>query len=460
MRSERRLYPVLACAAGLFWGCSSDNYTSGEQSAEGGLSDDGSESNGHDAGGRSEQAGSDGPGPARVDNGSGGSGQAGGGASAPVDNGSGGSGQVGGSASVPVDNGSGGSSQAGGAAPTRLDGGLFSDPFVDCVALTETAANTRGPADVLIAIDNTPSMYNEIEELRANMNRFSEMVGRGGLDLHIVLISCFTEQCLRQRNWHTICIDPPLGVAGACSELGNLDDSNLPGFLHVDETVESRKALQSIADTSPLWSAMIRDDAAKHVVVVSDDGDDWTAEQFTTALTDREPRFRDYQFHGIFSYLSKEAACDISSSEPCCTYAAPGGDGITYRELVRARGGVSGDLCLQDFDPVFDELAGQVIASARLNCEWEIPNPPQTQQTLDARLVNVEYTDGSGQRFLIGRVSGSDDCNQVQHAWYYDDASRPTTIHVCHQTCDWIQGQIGAEINIQFGCESVWAPIE
>lgn len=346
----------------------------------------------------------------------------------------------------------------GGDSIQRTDGGSYSDEFMQCTSVWETARNTRGPADLVLAIDNTPSMYNEIEEVRANMNRFSQMVAEEGLDLHIVLISCYTLDCLRQDNWHTICIDPPVGAADACQESGDhLDDSLPPEYLHVDSSVESTKGLESIVDTHADWGHMIRDGAAKHVVMVSDDNDDWSAAQFNTALLALDSRLAGYQFHGIFAYLSKEDACAIGDSEPCCIYAAPGGEGVVYKELVQMTGGVSGDMCLQDFDPVFGELASAVIESARLNCEWAIPEPPLDLE-LDYELVNVEYSDGAGNTFLIGRISSPDKCSQVQHAWYYDDPDQPAFIRICPQTCDWIQGNPGATIRLQFGCETMWVP--
>lgn len=346
----------------------------------------------------------------------------------------------------------------GGDSIQRTDGGSFSDEFQECTSVWETARNTRGPADVILAIDNTPSMYNEIEEVRANMNRFSQMVAEEGLDLHIVLISCYTLDCLRQDNWHTICIDPPVGVADACQESGDhLDDSVPPEYLHVNSSVESTKGLESIVDTHGEWGHMIRDDAAKHVVVVSDDNDYWTAEQFNTALLALDSRFAGYQFHGIFAYMSKDEACAISESEPCCIYSAPDGEGVIYKELVQMTGGVSGDMCLQDFDPVFNELATAVIESARLSCEWVIPDPPLDLE-LDPALVNVEYSDGAGNTFLIGRISSSDKCSQVEHAWYFDNPDDPTVIYICPQTCEWIQGNPGATIRVQFGCETMWVP--
>lgn len=335
-----------------------------------------------------------------------------------------------------------------------LEGGVFSSDFDSCAAVTETALNTRGPADVIIAIDNTPSMANEIEEVRANMNRLSEMVSNQGLDLNIILISCFSENCLKQSHWHTICIDPPVGAEGACGESEYTDDSNLPNYLHVDESIESVKALENIVSTHKQWEDMIRDNSAKHVVVVSDDNDYWSAVDFHKKFTALDKRLNDYQFHGIFAYLGKEDACGLSLDDPCCTYSAPDGEGVVYKELVEETNGVSGNLCLQDFDPVFDELAGAVVTSARLNCQWDIPDPP-SGMTLDPNLVNVVYLDGTGNSFLIGRVRTAEECSKVEQAWYYDDQDHPRLIHVCPQTCDWIQESKEAQIDIQFGCNTL-----
>jgi hypothetical protein len=191
--------------------------------------------------------------------------------------------------------------------------------------------------------------------------------------------------------------------------------------------------------------------AVTHFVVISDDGDEYTAQQFKDALAALSPPVQNYHFHGIFSFMSKEDACAISSSEPCCTYAAPDGEGVTYKELVADTGGVAANLCDQDFDPVFQQFATSVIASAKLSCEWVIPPPPQGE-ALDPNRVNVDFIDADDNRTRLGRVDGAADCANVEHGWYYDDPLKPTKVLVCPDTCAWIQGKPGARIDIQFGC--------
>jgi hypothetical protein len=361
---------------------------------------------------------------------------------------------------VGCDDETGGLGNGDGSGSPYDGGGAGADglPFEKCAAVTETAQNTFQPVDIVFTIDNSNSLLDEIEATRANMNKFSQLVGQSGLNYHIVLVSCLPGDCDNPKS-HGICIDAPLGKAGGCT--GPVyDDNNPPNYLHVSERVPSRKVLEWTINTYPQWKSMIRPGSARHVVIVSDDTDEWTATQFNDALLQADPAFKGYQFHGIFAFKSKEDACAIATTEPCCTYAAPGGGGVPYQDLVTLTGGVAADLCLQQFDPVFAKIATNVIKSAKLSCAWTIP-PPPADKTLDPKLINVQFVDSGGTATLIKRVDSAADCSKTQeHAWYYDDPAKPTQVLVCPQTCSWIQGQTQAEIRIAFGCKTEIAPIE
>jgi len=244
------------------------------------------------------------------------------------------------------------------------------------------------------------------------------------------------------------------------------DDTNLPSYQHISIRVPSMKGLEwlvtTYADdnglTSEGWHAMLRPGAVKHVVVVSDDGDETTADAFDAAFRALDPLLDEYQFHGIFAYSAKDLATD---GDPCATYAAPSSPDAdppiywdTYSSLVDLTDGVSGDLCLQDFEPVFDAIGTSVITSSQINCEWQIPEPP-AGETLNPDLVNVEFiSSAAADPYLVGRVDGPSDCDAVANGWYYDDPVTPGTIFVCPQTCEWFQSLPEALLNIQFGCET------
>jgi len=358
--------------------------------------------------------------------------------------------------------------ETGGASPGDGDGsgsGLFDGghktdlPFKSCASVTETAQNTYQPVDIVITIDNSPSLLDEINATRANMNKFSKAIGASGLDYHIVLVSCLPGDCENDK-FHGICIDPPLGKTGGCTAVPP-SDTNPPNYLHVSTKVPSTKTLERMISTYPTWKSMMRAGAARHVVVISDDTDETTAAQFNTSLLALDPvGFKGYKFHGIFAFKSKEDACAISNSEPCCTYAAPGGEGVPYKDLVQLTGGVQADLCLQSFDPVFSQIATSVIKSAKLSCSWPLPAPPDGKQ-LDPTQINVEYIDGNNVSTVFGKVASAADCTKIKgDGWYYDNETKPTKVLVCPQTCTKIQGQTSAQIVIHFGCKTELAPIE
>lgn len=69
-------------------------------------------------------------------------------------------------------------------------------------------------------------------------------------------------------------------------------------------------------------------------------------------------------------------------AEKCCDKGLgctplPADKGQVYIDLVQQTGGVVGDLCIQDFGPVFQDMATGVVQSAQLSCDYAIPAPPQ-----------------------------------------------------------------------------------
>jgi hypothetical protein len=118
--------------------------------------------------------------------------------------------------------------------------------------------------------------------------------------------------------------------------------------------------------------------------------------------------------------------------------------------------GLIGNLNAGEFQPIFTELASNVITTASLACEYEIPMP-EAGAEFDIDEVNVEFTDGAGGTLEIGRVDDPATCANVENGWYYDIPAAPTRILLCPQTCDAIQGYEMASISVIFGCETIIA---
>ena len=298
----------------------------------------------------------------------------------------------------------------------------------ECASEATPAENKKQPADIIVVVDNSGSMDFEAGLVQTNLNSFSQQIIDSGIDVRVVLMSSYP------GDGNGICIDPPLG-SGGC---GN-NDNNPPLFTHIDQRIGSNDALEQILDHHAEWSAVLRPDAQLHFMVVTDDESDMPPLDFDNQLKALSPSYGLYRMNGIVCTTNCEEAAAI---------------GAAYVTLGQLTMGIVGDLCLQDFQPVFDALAIEVISGAQIACEWDIPPPPDGEE-FDPTKVNVEFDDGMGGGFEIGYVESEADCANVIDGWYYDNPAAPTKILACPQTCQKIQGVDTATINISLGCDTI-----
>jgi hypothetical protein len=312
--------------------------------------------------------------------------------------------------------------------PDIGNNGLDDTAGEECASYTEAAENKKLPADIIVVVDNSGSMDFEALSVQDNLNTFSQQIIDSGIDVHVVLMSSYP------GDGNGMCIGPPLGVGGCPGA-----DTNPPAFLHIDTRISSNDALEQIIDNQPVWSAALRPEAPLHIVIVTDDESDLAAIEFDQQLRAFSPDYADYKLHGI-----------VCTTE--CDETAAIGD--QYIALGQLTGGIISDLCLQDFQPVFDQLATEVVAGAEIACEWDVPLPPEGE-AFDPLKVNVEFDDGAGGGFEIGYVESEAECANVVDGWYYDDPVAPTKIFACAQTCQKIQGVELGTIQITLGCDTV-----
>jgi ribosomal protein L15 len=249
-------------------------------------------------------------------------------------------------------------------------GGPGSGGFDECFGVSSTATAEKQPADIILAVDTSGSMSEESAEVQQNLNNFATIITSSGIDVHVVLIADAS-----------VCIPAPLG-SGSC---GGADEA-LPAYRHTVQTVNSNDALQVILATYPQWQPSLRPNATKTFVVVSDDNSDMSAADFTSQLLALDPpTFQGFLFHGIVANSDVFDCFGFSCpmNNPCCYAPGPIGcdsygaaEGTVYKELAMQTMGISGDLCSQEFDPIFQDLAEGVIAASQLACEYAIPEPP------------------------------------------------------------------------------------
>lgn len=434
MRSIQRWGWLLTCC-GLA-ACSSAGSTPGDTGSTGGtgpLAGAGGSPIGSPGGKGGDEPGGEGPGGS--DGGSGGSG-------------SGGSDEAGGSDGAAF-GGAAGTIQTGGTSPGG-NGNAGTAP--SCAAVAQKADAKQLPADIIWVVDTSGSMSDETAAVQNRLNAFAQGILGVGIDVRVVMLAqnyecppffgCNNPQIPPEG----ICLPAPLG-SGKCPA-----DSKAPTYLHVPITINSTDGLVRIIESYPSWKSMLRPDSVKFIVAVTDDdatfgdyaptnfpdAEQGAAKKFVADFTALDP-----------SVLTGFKLSGIYCQSNCQPWVASVGK--VWDAVVNETKGVKGDLCKQDFQPVFNELAKGVVAAAKLSCSWEIPPPPEGQ-SFDANLVNVTYTSGSGDTEDFFYASDPAKCDPDQGGWYYDSTTEPKNVIACPSTCTKIQADAKGQIDILFGC--------
>lgn len=362
--------------------------------------------------------------------------------------------------SAAASGGAGGSAVGGGFAvgtggtTIEVDGGSSVGGGLEdggCFSVSQEAAAQVQPADIIFVIDNSGSMVEEAGFVQAKMNAFSQQIVASGVDIHVIMIVAYPSFIFPAG----ICIDPPLGAVGGCPAAMIGSDNNLPKFFHDPggfAGVQSNDGLNVFLAEYPVYEPLLRANASHWAVIITDD--DATdppygnlspaagAAQFIADFS-AKPKLANFKMSGIYCHTNCPAAAAVGS---------------VWKEVISQTGGVDGDLCTQDFQPIFDALAAQIITGAQpLDCQWGIP-PAPAGQTFDPGKVNLEFTDANMMKTTIYHVNSQAECDAVLGGWYYDDNVNPTSVIACPTSCGLIQGSAGGKVDVLFGCSTQTVP--
>lgn len=308
----------------------------------------------------------------------------------------------------------------------------------------QMAENKRQPADIIFGVDTTGSMGEEIGFTEQNMNAFSQQISAAGIDVRVILISGLKDGMQPIPVYlDGVCVDSPLG-AGSCPA-----DSNPPSYFHLPHALADWDILQAYIDLYPMYRDHLRESSFKTFVSISD-GDVAanpvqqqpinSMDKFVSAVSQLEPSsamWKNWRYSAIYSF----SACGVGNDV-----------GVVHADLVKHTQGIAGDLCLQDFGPVFDDLAKQVTEIVALACDWEIPAPP-AGELFDPRKTNVQLTIDAVTEPLSNAPTIMD-CG-TREGWHYDSEETPQRVVACPSTCARIQAARDAQVSVLFGCATV-----
>lgn len=371
------------------------------------------------------------------------------------------------------------------------------DPDAACASETVEAIVERLPVDIIWMVDNSTSMEPAIVEVQTGLNDFAALIAGRDLDYRVIMLSLRGMGESSSPSRFRVCIPPPLAGDAACADG--------PRFFQVDVDVRSTQPLEQFLGTlgqtigyqstddrgSAPWRDLLRDEATKTIVVVTDDnarmverdgsggfvpgpgggrsgGDPIaTAEWFETFAGGNNPFnstglpegilharwagiFDDYVFSGLYGWGSE------TDDSLRCEYPAggfPPSSGPTYTALVERTGGVRAQLCEgpSAWGPFFDGVATAVERTSRIDCTIPIPPPPDGTFFQRDR-INVLIGSSAGSDRLF-KVPGEVDCD-TRGGWYYDDEASPMNVVLCPASCEMVQPTVGETrtVDVQFGC--------
>ncbi len=302
--------------------------------------------------------------------------------------------------------------------PAGLDGSGAGSGVARCGSVVAVADRTLHGADIIVAIDSSGSMYEEMEFTEAHMNDLAARIDDAGIDARLIVLG-------------ELCLEPPLG-SGHCP-----GDASPPGYVHLPEPIGSHDALSAIVERHSEYAAYLRPGAPKHLLVISDDNATAPAvadaQLFLDQLESLIPPGAiedDITVHGVICF---------EEAPPCVR------PGTVYQELVELTDGIAGDLALQDFAPIFEHIADDVIVTAEpLPCNY----PLHTYGPVDYGAATVRYVSGAGDEIELPRADGP----ACHEGWFYDDDAAPREIHLCTTSCSMVAADPHARMEIRLGC--------
>lgn len=324
-----------------------------------------------------------------------------------------------------------GSSSSDGPDPDSGSSDEGSTTEAGCVPDEAPATTIARPADVLVLFDNSDSMMEEAALVAAQLGDFVTAIDASVVP-QVALLSEYPA-----GGPAGLCIEPPLG-GGGCPT----DDDNLPAYTHVDVTLSGTTALAELVAQAAGWDPITRENSVAHIVVISDDDTNNQVNEFEPMIS---PLVDEYVVHVSVPAEDPDDAC--MGGGACCMIAQE--DAPDYREHGEASGGVVHDMCGQDFDTFFADVADVILARSPDKCRWEFP------AGADPTLLNLQLDIDGGAGLLLPYSPSVDECIPAASGWYYDDPAAPTLIELCPTVCNSLGPAMSVVAILQTGCPTL-----
>lgn len=340
-------------------------------------------------------------------------------------------------------------------------------PRIDRDAACETvrvgATLAKAPVDVIVVVDNSFSMTDEVLAIQNNLNQsLAAIIEAGGLDYRVIMISRHGSATLDQ----SICVSAPLSGNASCSP-PPARPSNSARFYHYSVEVRSTDPYAVIAQSYNAadefylapngWQAWLRPAAFKTIVLFTDDESAFPSSTLDQALLSAVPRnfgtaaARNYRFHAVVGLRENTPATKpYDPADPIVTQRCTGAmqAGAEHQGLARLTGGLRYPICQTgSYDAVFRAVATGVVTGARLACDFEVPPAPKGK-VYRLPSAELEYTPSSGGApRLLHQVGSAAGC--APDSFYLVGSH----VYLCPSSCSEVSADVGARVEFLLECD-------
>jgi hypothetical protein len=234
----------------------------------------------------------------------------------------------------------------------------------------------------------------------------------------------------------------PLVPLGELTELSAPTDAQEQALIDafIDQTPAGGTPLSAALDGAISWAGGVLDQSPydKAVVVLVTDGQPEDCQDST-------------------SYFVGQAENALSSRGILTFAIGLEGSNNALMNAIAAAGGTEDAFFIGTANFQEELIAAlQAIRELAIACEYDVPQQ-YNSSPIDPEEVNVLYTPSGGSSSItIGKVPNASACGEATGGgWYYDDPISPSSIIFCPDTCEAVQQDLEAEIELLFGCSTV-----
>lgn len=277
----------------------------------------------------------------------------------------------------------------------------------ECAAIEKSTPAGKTAVDVIVVIDTSGSMLDEVLKVQANISKFMTDFAAAPADTRVVMVT-------------------------------NADPAG-PGvdrarYRFVPAEVGSGLLYTTLGFVYATFADFLRPNAFTHLVMISDADDFVPGPIFQDSM--KMTLGHDFVLHSVVSEAGPLGGCALGN--------VPGGN---YSSVAKATGGIDISICTEDWSTVFAELQKAVVEAVPLPCDY--PLTEAKGKDFDPLKLQFQHTPEGGKATEFPKAASKEQCRD-NTGWYYDDGSDPKNLHLCPRACEAVR--TGGKVEIVLGC--------